>query len=168
MSGREEFMAVGANAFDASAIVFRECLEAEAMTALYAGLLEASVSIPENIVHCRKGRKTGEDAIKDAAVAIAKRAAVGATVSFAITGAISLTAAGPFLVTIAPVLLPIGMALYGYAALKRILSALDDDLPLNHVNMYFCSLHCHTIFAYETGKLALMRWEASRIETPAV
>ena len=70
--------------------------------------------------------------------------------------------------------MPVGMALYGYTAIKRILSALDNDelplnygnyddsLPLNYVGTYFCSLRCHTMFAYETGKSALMRWETQR------
>ena len=61
------------NAFDASNIVFRDCLSSAATTALYAGLLEAPVAAIENYIHYQKGRKTGEEAIKDAAVAIAKR-----------------------------------------------------------------------------------------------
>ena len=172
MSGWEEFRAHGTNAFDASAIVFRECLDAAAMTALYASLLEAPVSAIENYVHYQKGYKTGEEAIKDAAITIAKRAAIGATVGFAVTGAVALVGAGPLIVSIAPILMPVGMALYAYAAVKRILSALDNDelpfdydesLPLNHVGTYFCSPRCHTIFAYETGESALMRWEGQQV-----
>lgn len=180
MTGWEEFRAHGTNAFDATGIVFRDCFDAASATTLFAGLLEAPVSIAENVIHYRKGRKTGEATVKDAATAIAKRAAVG-TVGFAVTGAVALAGAGPLIVTIAPVLLPVGIALYGYTGLKRILSALDDDLsaldndlsildddlPLNRVGTYFCSLRCHTRFAYETGKSALMRWETSRSGAPA-
>ena len=102
MTGWEEFRAHGTNAFDASAIVFRECLDTAAMTAMYAGLLEAPVSAIENYIHYQKGRKTGEEAVKDAAITIAKRAATGATVGFAITGAVALAGAGPLIVSIVP------------------------------------------------------------------
>ena len=70
---------------------------------------------------------------------------------------------GPILVSIAPVLVPVGFALYGYTVLKRILNALADGLPLHRVGTYFCSPRCHTRFAYETGHSALMRWEENRI-----
>ncbi len=127
------------NAFDASKIVFRDCLTSAATTALYAGLLEAPVAAIENIIHYQRGRKTGEEAIKDAAISIAKRAAAGFVVGFAVTGAVALLGAGPLLITIAPILMPIGFALYGYSALKRIRNALAGGLPLNQVGTYFCS-----------------------------
>ena len=154
------------NAFDASNIVFRDCLTSAAMTAFWSAALEAPVAALENYIHYQKGRKTGEDAIKDAAVSIAKRAATGFVVGFAVTGAVALLGAGPLLVTIAPILIPVGIALYGYSALKRILNALADGLPLHQVGTYFCSPRCHTMFAYETGKSALMRWEANRVVAP--
>ena len=59
------------------------------------------------------------------------------------------------------------MALYGYTALKRILNALADGLPLHQVGTYFCSPRCHTKFAYETGRSALMRWESNRTTATA-
>ena len=155
------------NAFDASNIVFRDCLTSAAMTALYAGLLEAPVATIENYIHYQKGRKTGEEAIKDAAASIAKRAATGFVVGFAVTGAVALLSAGPLLITVAPILMPIGFALYGYSALKRIRNALAGGLPLNQVGTYFCSPRCHTKFAYEMGESALMRWEANRVVATA-
>ena len=57
MSGWEEFRAHGTNAFDASAIVFRECLDAAAMTAMYSGLLEAPVAAIENYIPTKKAAK---------------------------------------------------------------------------------------------------------------
>lgn len=167
MTGQEQLRAHATNAFDASSIVFRECLNSAAVTAFYAGILEAPVAAIENIIHYQRGRKTGEEAIKDAATAIINRAASGAAVGFAVTGAVALLGAGPLLVTVAPILMPIGFALYGYSALKRILNALADGLPLNQVGTYFCSPRCHTMFAYETGKSALMRWEANRVVATA-
>ena len=167
MTGMEEFRLHGTNAFHTSGIVFRECLGAAATTALFAALLESPISIVENAIHYRKGRKTGEEAIKEAATAIKDRAAAGAVVGFAVKAAIALTGAAPLVVTIAPVLMPVGMTLYAYTAVKRILSALDDGLPLNRVSTYFCSQRCHTTFAYETGRSALMRWETDRTAVAA-
>lgn len=166
MTAWEELSARSTNAFDASAVVFRECLETAAMTALYAALLESPVAALENIIHHRKGRKSGEEAVRDAATSIANRAAQSAAVGFSVTAAVALAGAGPLLVTIAPILMPVGFALYGYAAVKRVMNALSDGLPLNRMGVYFCSLRCHSIFAYETGKSALMRWEANRVDAP--
>ena len=168
MTGTELLRANTSNAFDASAVIFRTCLESAAMTAFYAGLMEAPVAALENYIHYQKGRKMGEEALIDAAKLVATRAAAGAVIGFAVTVAVALIpGAAPFLVTIAPVLMPVGIALYGTTVLKRILDALADDLPLDRVGTYFCSPRCHTRFAYETGHSALMRWEASRIKTPA-
>ena len=167
MTGGEELRAQAANSFDAAGIVFRDCLETAGMTALYAGLLEAPVAAIENYLHYRRGRKTGDEAVREAAIAIGKRAATGAAVGFTVTAAVALVGAGPLLVTIAPVLVPVGMALYAYNALKRIQNAASRNLPLHRVGTYFCSPHCHTRFAWETGWSALMRWEANRITTTA-
>ena len=167
MTGMEEFRLHATNAFHASGIVLSECLQAAATTALLSALLEAPVSIVENAIHYRKGRKTGEEAIKEAATAIRDRAAAGAVVGFAVRAAIALTGAGPLVVTISPVLMTVGMTLYAHTSLKRILGALDDGLPLSRVGTYFCSLRCHTTFAYETGRSALMRWEADRTAAAA-
>ena len=165
MGSGERLWAETTNAFDAAGIVFRDCLEVAGMTALYAGLLEAPVAAMENYLHYRRSRKSGEEAIRDAAVAIGRRAATGAAVGFTITAAVALVGAGPLLVTVSPVLLPVGMALYTYNALKRIRDAATRDMPLHRVGTYFCSPRCHTRFSWETGWSALMRWENNR--TPA-
>ena len=167
MTGMEEFRLDVANAFRASGIVLSECLEAAATTALFSALLEAPISIVENAIHYTKGRKTGKEAINEAATAIRDRAVAGAVVGFAVRVAIALTGAGPIVVTISPVLMAVGMTLYGHTALKRILSAMEDGLPLSRVGTYFCSLRCHTTFAYETGRSALMRWEEGRMAEAA-
>ena len=165
MSSGEQLQAQASNAFDSTGIVFRDCLQTAGITALYAGLLETPVAAIENYLHYQRGRKTGEEAVKDAAIAIAQRASTGAIVGFTITAAVSLVGAGSLLVTISPVLVPVGMVLYGYNALKRIQSAAAHDLPLNRVGTYFCSPRCHAKFAYETGHSALLRWEANRVAT---
>lgn len=167
MTGREQWQANASNAFDASTIVFRECLQTGAMAAFYAALLESPVAAVENYYHYQRGRKTGEEAVKDAALSIAQRGATGFVAGFAVTAAVALIpGAAPLLVTIAPFLLPVGMGLYGYSALKRIERAMAYDLPLHQVGTYFCSSRCHTRFAWETGYSALMRWEESRKLSP--
>ncbi len=164
MTPGETFQAQAANTFDASAILFRECLETAAMTALWAALLEAPVAAIENHLHYQRGRKTGEEAVRDAAKAIASRAAVGGTVGFAVTGAVSVLGAGPLMVTIAPYLLPVGVVFYGHNALKRWQRASAHKAPpgMAKVGTYFCSPRCHMKLAYETGLSALTRWERSR------
>lgn len=162
MTGWDQFTTQSNNAFGATQIVMRECATAAVTSGLLAALLEAPVASIENYIHYQKGHKTGEEAVKDAAKSIATHAGTGAIVGVGVTIAIGL-GAGPIIATLAPVLVPIGFALYGCSALKRILSALDDGLPLNQVGTYFCSPRCHTLFAYETGQSALMRWEANRV-----
>ena len=166
MTGWEQFTAQATNAFDTSTIVMRECATAAATSGLLAGLLEAPVASIENYIHYQKGHKTGEQAVKDAAKSIAIHAGSAAIVGVGVTIAIGLEA-GPIIATLAPILMPIGFVLYGFNALKRILEAseastYDLPYPLNLVGTYFCSPRCHTRFAYETGKSALMRWETNR------
>lgn len=165
MAGYEQFTAQASNTFDAATIAMRECASAAGTSALLAGLLEAPVAAIENGIHYYKGRKTEEVAIRDAAKSIAIHVGAGAIVGIAVTIAIGL-GAGPIVATLAPVLMPVGIALYGYSVLKRILNALDDGLPLNQVGTYFCSPRCHRTFVYDNGKSALMRWENNRI--PAI
>ena len=163
MTGGELRRAQASNNFDAAGIMFRDCLETAGMTALYAGLLEAPVAAIENWLHHRRGRKTGEEAVRDAAIAIAKRAVSGAAIGFTVTAAAALAGAAPLLISIAPALLPVGMALYAYHALKRITDAYAHGLPLHRVGTYFCTPRCHTRFAWETGQSALLRWENNRV-----
>ena len=166
MRGWEQFTATTSNAFDAAQIVMRECATNAVTSGLLAGLLEAPVAAIENYIHYQKDRKTGEEAVKDAAKSILISAGTGAIVGIGVTIAIGL-GAGPIIATLAPILVPVGGILYGYSALKRILNALADGLPLNQIGTYFCSPRCHTMFAYETGKSALMRWEANRVVATA-
>ena len=167
MTGWERFTAQGNNAVQTAGIVMRECATAAATSALYAGLLETPVAAIENYIRYQKGVVSGEQAVKDAAKSIAQAAGTGAIAGVAITIAIGL-GAGPIIATVAPILMPIGLALYGISALKRILNALDNGLPLHQVGTYFCSLRCHTRFAYETGQSALVRWEGNRLAASTV
>ena len=164
MTGSDQFWGQAGNTFDATDLLFRECLETAGMTALWAGLMEAPVATIENYFHYKRVRKTGEEAVQDAAKAIALRAGTGAAIGFAVSGAVAVVGGASVLVTVAPYLIPVGLALYGHNALKRIQRARAYDSPpgMEKVGTYFCSSHCHTRFAYETGLSALTRWEQNR------
>ena len=167
MTPWERLAAQGSNTFNASGIFMRHCLRGTAAAAFTAALLEAPVAAVENYIHYQRGRKTGDDAVRDAAKSIAVQAATGAVIFIGITVTVAaLATAGvtvaPVIATLAPILLPIGIALYTHSALKRILNALSDGLPLDRVGTYFCSARCHTKFAYENGLSALIRWDANR------
>ena len=137
MTGWEQFTARSSNFFDVSEIVMRECANAAVVSALIAALLEAPVSGIENYIHYRRGRKTGEEAVKDAAKSIALHAGSGAIIGLGVAIAVGL-GAGPIIVTVSPILVPVGFALYTCNALKRILNASADGLPLHRVGTYFC------------------------------
>ena len=96
MTSSERWQAHATNAFDSAGIVFRDCVETAGMTAMYAGLLEAPVAAIENYLHYKRGRMTGEEAVKEAAMAIGKRAGTGAVVGFTVTGAVALLGAGRY------------------------------------------------------------------------
>ena len=173
MTQWSQFTNQASNAFDASRIVMRHCMPGVASAAFTAALMEAPVAAIENYIHYQRGRKTGEQAIIDAAKSIAIHTGTGVAVYISITIAVvALTAAGvtvaPMLATLSPILLPVGFALYTQSALKRILDAQSDGLPLDRVATYYCSPRCHTKFAYENGLSALMRWDASRISRAAL
>ena len=163
MTGPAQIRTHATNAFEASRIILRDCLTSAGTTALYAALMEAPVTALENYVHYRKGRKTGEEALSDAAKDIKNRAIAGGIIGFTVTAAIALSGAGPLLITLGPIMRPIGITLYAYSALKRISSAMQEDIPLQRVAVYYCSPRCHTAFAYENGRSALMRWDQDRI-----
>ena len=170
MTGWEQFTTQADNAFDAWTIVMRECATAAATSGLLAGLLEAPVASIENYIHYQKGHKTGEQAVKNAAKSIAVHTGPTAVVGIDVIIEIGM-GAGPLIATLATILTPVGLALYGFNAFKRILEAseastYDLPRPLNLVGTYLCSPCCHTRFAYETGKSVLIRWEANRIAPP--
>ena len=167
MTQWERLAIQSSNAFNTSGVFMRHCLRGTAAAAFTAALLEAPVAAVENYIHYQRGRKTGDEAVRDAAKSIAVHAATGAVIFIGITVAVAALATvgitvPPVVVTLAPILLPIGTALYTYSALKRILDALSDGLPLDRVGTYFCSARCHTKFAYENGLSALIRWDANR------
>ena len=167
MNALDQFQAHATNAFNASTIIFRDCLTTAATSALYATIFEAPVTAVENYIHYRRGRKSAEEAIADVARDIKNRATAAATLGFAINAAVLVLGAGPLLITVAPIIMTVGMALYSYSVLKRITDAMKEDIPLERVAIYYCSRRCLTSFAYDNGKSALIRWEQDRMSAKA-
>ena len=165
----------GSNGFHASAIILRECFTAATFAARNAAARESPIAIVENVIHYRKGRKSGREAIRDASLSIAEQAKGAGTIAIAVTLAIAIVPGvkqGLILImTFSPIFRQVGMALYCRDAVTRIMAALEDDPPLNRIGAYFCSPRCHTTFAYDAGRSALVRWESNRVasyESPPV
>ena len=149
------------NFLDTGATIVHQCLEVGVRSAFYAVLLEAPVTDIENYILVRKGKKNEEQAVRDAADDIRRRAGGAAFAGAAVTLAVSV-GAGPILAAVNPIAIPVGIVLYGYSALKRIIRALDNGTPVHYTGTYFCSTLCQQKFAWETGYSALMRWQERR------
>ena len=149
------------NFVDTGATIVHQCLEVGVRSAFYAALLEAPVTAIENYILVRKGKKNEEQAVRDAADDIRRRASAAAFAGAAVTLAVSV-GAGPILAAVNPIAVPVGIVLYGYSALKRIIRALDNGTPVHYTGTYFCSTLCQQKFAWETGYSALMRWQERR------
>ena len=152
---------------DTGATIVHQCLEVGVRSAFYAALLEAPVTAIENYILVRKGIKSEEQAVRDAADDIVRRAGGAAFAGAAVTLAVSV-GAGPILAAVNPIAIPVGIVLYGYSALKRIIRALDNGAPVHYTGTYFCSTRCQQKFAWETGYSALMRWQERRYTQPAL
>lgn len=152
---------------DTGATIVHQCLEVGVRSAFYAALLEAPVTAIENYILVRKGIKSEEQAVKDAADDIRRRAGGAAFAGAAVTLAVSV-GAGPILAAVNPIAIPVGIVLYGYSALKRIIRALDNGAPVHYTGTYFCSTRCQQKFAWETGYSALMRWQERRYTQSAL
>ena len=122
---------------------------------LIAAATEAAVSIPENILHYRRGRKSGEQAAKDMAKSTVTVAGIGVATAGVAKGAaiagIGLSL-GPFGT---PLMIGGGAVLAG-SAIYRIAKAAKRDFPLDEYRIFFCkNLRCKTSFARDVTKAAL-------------
>ena len=173
MTGMEHLTAQSHNAFQTAGVVLRDCTTSATIAAGIGALLEAPVAGIENYIRYQKSQLTGEQAVKEAAKSIAVNAGMAAAGGFAVKLGITVAlgtglVTAPALAVIMPVLAGVGLAFYGLNAIKRILNALADGLPLHRIGTYFCSPRCHIRFAYETGKSALVRWEGNWLEANGV
>lgn len=119
-----------------------------------AAATEAAISVPENFLHYKRGRKTRRQAVNDTAKSTANAAAIGtATAGVAKVAAmagvcLSLGALGP------PVMIA-GGVLFAGATIRRIHKAAKHDLPLDEFRIFLCKGGpCRNTFAREITALA--------------
>lgn len=132
-----------------------------------ATVAELAVSAAEGAVSVAKGKKTRERAAKDAAVNSVKAGLVGGGVAVGLT-LVASTAAGPALAAATPVLVPLGVGMYGVSAYRRIKDAAMDNEPLQRMALYFhasCGereddVSCFEAFAAEVSESATDQGEA--------
>ena len=146
----------------------RRCGIAGKVTARAAGkaaalsaLAELLVSGAEGTVRVAKGKRSRGEAAKDAAVNSIKAGLVGGGVTAGVV-VIAAFGAGPALSAVTPVLVPLGIGVYGVSAYRRIKDAAKDDEPLERMALYFhanCAkredyVSCFEVFAAEVSESA--------------
>ena len=121
---------------------------------LIAAAMEAAVSVPENILHWKRGRKSGQQAAKDTAKSTATAAGVGVATAGVAKG-IALVGLSP---TMGPAGVPLAIAGVGLmigTATHRLLKAAKHDLPLDEYLIFFCkNSRCKTRFARDVTNAA--------------
>ena len=117
-----------------------------------AAATEAAMSIPENYFHYKRGRKSGEQAAKDAAKSTATAAGFGvATAGIAKGAALVGLSLGP----VGTPLMIGGVVLLAGTAVYRIGKAAKRDLPLDEHLIFFCNnTRCKSLFSWEITKMA--------------
>ena len=130
---------------------FKATGKAAAKGGIVSAVIEAPIAGMENFFHWRRGRKTGGQAAKAAAMSTAGAGVVGVG---ATAGAAAI-AQGATLVGISPTLGPAGvplavaggLLLVGTSA-HRLIKAAKRDLPLDENRLFFCKdSDCKTRFA---------------------
>ena len=127
MTRKEIFGIQVKNAVHASGIVGRTAALNAGRGAGWGALFELPVSIAENVICFTKGKKTREEAAKDAAKSTLTAGVTGGAMAAGITGAVAL-GAGPVLAAAAPVLVPLGMGMFAVSTGSRIFRAWKSDL----------------------------------------
>ena len=126
----------------------RAAVNGAAKAGLVAAVAEAAVSIPENALHYRRGRKSGRRATKDAATSTATAGAIGIAIG-ATTSAVGVPLLGPLG---APLLIG-GGALALRSAVLRIAKAARSDL--DEYRIFFCNHErCMSRFARDVAMAA--------------
>lgn len=126
----------------------RAAVNGAARAGLVAAVAEAAVSIPENVLHYRRGRKSGRRATKDAATSTATAGAIGIAIG-ATTSAVGV----PLLVPLGAPLLIGGGALALRSAVLRIANAARSDL--DEYLIFFCDHErCMSRFAQDVAMAA--------------
>ena len=114
---------------------------------LITAVMEAAVSVPENILHYRRGRKSGKQAAEDTAKNTVIAAGTGTAAAIAMKGA-ALAGLGLSFGPFGAPLAIVGGTLLAGNIIYRIAKAARRDIPLDEYRIYFCKNNlCKNSFA---------------------
>ncbi len=161
MSVLDKSRAGVSNGLDAAMSVGKGAAKSSGKGAAYAAILELPLSVVVGAIRVSKGKQSKEQATKDTVKNTAKAGIVGGVAAAGLT-VIAVSAAGPALSAATPVLVPLGVGMYGVSAYRRIKDAAKDNEPLERNVLYFHAsrgerehdLSCFEAFAAEVSESA--------------
>ena len=161
MTKADRLRAHASNRADVVKGVGKQGLKAGGKAAVLAAAMELPVSAIEGVIRVKKGKASKEDAAKGTCMNVAKAGVVGGTFGLGLAGAIAL-GAGPVLAAVSPVMIPVGLAMYGVSSVHRIREAARNPQPLEPVALYFhagcvecgAARTCYESFAASVGQQA--------------
>lgn len=147
MTASEMRAAGAANRISAVKAVSSALFRGGVKAGFISAALEAAVAAPENLLHYKRGRKSGEQAAKDTAKSAVSASAVGVA-----TAAVVHVAAGTGIgLSLGPLGAPIAVAggvVFVAGAVYRIKKAAERDLPLDEYRVFFCKdTTCQQVYA---------------------
>ena len=114
-----------------------------------AAATEAAISVPENFLHYRRGRKSRSQAVKDTTKSTANAAAIGAATA-GVAKVAAMAGVGLSLGALGPPVMIAGGVLFAGATIRRIHKAAKHDLPLDEFRIFLCKEGlCRDAFARE-------------------
>jgi len=113
------------NLIDATGIVAGEALETAAVAGCVGMVLEGVISLGENLFYVYAGERTSKEAFNIIAKNMAEKGILSTISGFVISIAIAC-GAGPFLASMAPVLITIGGTVFLISATNRLIKASQD------------------------------------------
>ena len=132
-----------ANAADTVKIAGRAAGKNAGKGAAFAALFELPVSLAENGISIYKGKKSRQEAAKDAGKDVAAAGVVGGVMAAGTTVAVAL-GAGPALAIAAPVLVPVSIGIFALSASSRIRRAWKDGLERLELDFHADCPACET------------------------
>ena len=114
------------------------------------------MSLAEGAIRVAKGKRSKEEAARETAVNTAKAGAVAGVMAVALTGVVAL-GAGPALSAFSRVVVPLGVAMYGWSAFRRIKGALEDPAPPGRVRRSTSTLIARSAGATTTATMRSQR-----------
>ena len=121
---------------------------------MVAAAAESIVAVPENMLHFNRGRKSGEQAVRDTV----KSTAIAAGVGFGTAGVAKAATMAGIGLSLGPLGTPLmiaGGVVFIGSAINRIARAAERDLPLTEYRISFCkNKRCKTRYAEAITKAA--------------